>query len=240
MRNKKILIVVALVLVTFLTIPFTANAEKEDEAKEIIKKEDEDVKENIPNVPSAEEVFGDEEIKNIEVETPASVTGEKMEGQGTVVDFTTTGERAFYTIVDNDNNAFYLIIDMDKSNNNVYFLSEAGQPMSNNNEGSTEKTIIPKQDEDLKDLSEEEDKKEKPVKREEPKKSNNLGFLITILVIGLTGVLAYHFTKKKKNANTNQEDEINEEENEDLTSYDDDFIGFDEEENNNEQEDEDK
>ncbi|MGR5993235.1 CD1107 family mobile element protein [Bacillus cereus] len=52
------------------------------------------------------------------------MNGKKVDGTGTVTDFTTSGSKAFYTINDKDNNVFYLIIDLDKTQNNVYFLSD--------------------------------------------------------------------------------------------------------------------
>jgi L-fucose mutarotase/ribose pyranase (RbsD/FucU family) len=66
----------------------------------------------------------DKEILKMPIETPASVTGEKFNGSGTVVDFTTTGSKAFYTVQTTDHSVYYIIIDLDKTESNVYFLSE--------------------------------------------------------------------------------------------------------------------
>lgn len=66
----------------------------------------------------------DKEIMKIPMETPSSVTGEKYNGSGTVVDFTTTASKAFYTVKTPDNSLYYIVIDLDKTENNVYFLTE--------------------------------------------------------------------------------------------------------------------
>src|SRR5699024_7181412 len=95
--------------------------------------------ENIPDPPRDDSLIGEEEdVHEVEIETPSSVTGEKREGTGTVVDFSTTGSRAFYTIVDQDDNTFYLMIDMDKADNNVYFLSDVNKGQIGSNSGSNE------------------------------------------------------------------------------------------------------
>lgn len=230
-KNRLYFYIVILILI--VTFPLSVNAEKE-----IIEREDEETKEDLPSVPSENEVFGEEEIVDVEVQTPASVTGEKMEGAGTVVDFTTTGERAFYTIVDNDDNTFYLIIDMDKSNNNVYFLSEVNQTELTANAENNMNNILSQEDEvqNKEDENEEAQKvtAEKQKDREE-KGSNNIGFLIGVLVIGLTGVFAYHFSKKRKKEKETEENESESEEDE-IDNYEDDFMTFNEEEINEEDE----
>ncbi|MDO7285909.1 DUF4366 domain-containing protein [Shouchella clausii] len=180
--------------------------------------EDEQVPENneindmeIPNgifEPSNEE--GDE--IEIDIDTPASVTGETMEGSGTVVDFTTSGAKAFYTIVDNEQKVFYLIIDMDKTENNVYFLSdinrteldpsataegEAAAPAPSNNDvenigvGSSEAEAEP----------------------EAETEDSNMGFLLIVLVLAIVGVGGYYFlNKKKQNKNSASQDDVEMEE----------------------------
>lgn len=238
-KNKSIVFIAMMMLIIFLPISsFTVKAEeknKENEnidENEIIKREDEDTEKNLPSVPSEEEVFGDEEIVDIEVQTPASVTGEKMEGAGTVVDFTTTGERAFYTIVDNDNNTFYLIIDMDKSHNNVYFLSEVNQAELTANAENNMNNILSQEDEVQNKEDENEEAQEVTAEKQkdrEEKGSNNIGFLIGVLAIGLTGVLAYHFTKQKKK--TKEAENEDEDHFDEMDNYEDDFMSFDETDN---------
>lgn len=90
--------------------PNHSQAPSSEEAKNEIKKEDQSEYEK--------------EIIQVPIQAPASVTGEKYQGSGTVIDFTSTGSKAFYTIQAKDRSIFYLIIDLDKTENNVYFLSE--------------------------------------------------------------------------------------------------------------------
>ena len=168
-----------------------AESEKENPA-EIIKREDTPTNENVPDPPKDEKLIGDEdEIQEIEIETPASVTGEKMEGNGTVVDFSTNGSRAFYTIVDNDNNTFYLIIDMDKADNNVYFLSDINKEELSGSAGNVKHEPEPKKEETMPAA-------ETDVKDTGKEESSNTGFLITVVVIGLAGALGYHFLIKNR------------------------------------------
>lgn len=58
---------------------------------------------------------------------PTSVTGQKFEGTGTVVDYVQTDTKTFYTIFTADDKIYYLIIDNTKDNNNVYFLREINE-----------------------------------------------------------------------------------------------------------------
>lgn len=85
---------------------------------------EEDINEPTINVdPSPNQLQRDRELIRKPVETPASVTGERFQGIGTVVDFTTHGSREIYTINTPDNSVFYLMIDWDMTENNVYFLT---------------------------------------------------------------------------------------------------------------------
>lgn len=141
----------------------------------------------------------EKEIIKTPMDTPASVTGEKYKGSGTVVDFTTTGSKAFYTVKAPDHSVFYIVIDMDKTEDNVYFLSEI-----NGEELSLTDVTTP---------TEKPRPTPKPVE-EEKKESNS--FLI-ILGVGSIGFLAYHIfygrlkdfnplnKKKKKEEKTDEE-----------------------------------
>ncbi|MFP3722671.1 DUF4366 domain-containing protein [Niallia circulans] len=189
--------------------------EQTDKKQETNKNEEAKKSENqsIPEPPSGENVVGKEEEVEVDIDTPASVTGERMEGNGTVVDFTTSGSKAFYTIVDDDQQVFYLIIDMDKTENNVYFLSEinrgelGGQKTDENN-------VAPTPPNNVKEP-------EKEIKSEETE-NNNLGFLLIVLIIGGIGAVAYYFLviKKKQNKNNKEDDMAEDEMPED---YEDDF-----------------
>lgn len=119
--------------------------------------------------------------KEIKAQTPASVTGEKMEGNGTVVDFSTSGSKAFYTIRDENQKVFYLIIDLDKTDKNVYFLSDVNKEQLE----TTSSIPTKKTNEKLETTSPQST-------RTVEKKSSNTGFLLTILVIALGGAVAYY------------------------------------------------
>lgn len=152
--------------------------------------------------PSGQNVKENEVIEEIDAQTPASVTGETMQGNGTVVDYTTSGSKAFYTITDTEQNTFYLIIDMDKTQNNVYFLKNVNESDLNNvptiNEG-----IAPTP----------------PINMPEPEavqeeSNSGLGFTIIVLLIAALGVAAYYFLYMRKRhqhtAEDNDDDEMDE------------------------------
>lgn len=186
------------------------NQKIEDEKKEK-KKDNED--ESIPEPPSGENVVGEEEEVEVNAITPSSVTGERMQGNGTVVDFTTTGSKAFYTIKDNEQNVFYLIIDMDKTADNVYFLSDINR---NELEGVIEEggtSIQPpiQAEQGLEDSLDE----DKPGEKE----GGNTGFLLMVLILAVVGITAYYFLVIKKKQNDNA---VSDEEMED--DYEDDFF----------------
>lgn len=134
----------------------------------------------------------EKEIIKKPINTPASVTGETYQGSGSVVDFTTTGAKAFYTVKGADNTIYYIVIDMDKTENNVYFLSEInGEELSLNE--VTLKSQVPEE----KMLEE-----QKPsIDETETKNKNSNIFFYFILIVGSIGFLIYHmfFGKLKDN-----------------------------------------
>src|SRR5699024_7218529 len=82
----------------------TDEEESNEEADEEVDQETgegtpvEDINEPTINVdPSPNQLQRDRELIRKPVETPASVTGERFQGIGTVVDFTTHGSREIYT-----------------------------------------------------------------------------------------------------------------------------------------------
>lgn len=163
--------------------------------------------------PSGENVEANEVIEEIEAQTPASVTGETMQGNGTVVDYTTSGSKAFYTIVDTEQNTFYLIIDMDKTQNNVYFLKDVkqsdldGVATTSNSSESVAPTPPP-------NLAE-------PEAEVQPEESNSgLGFALIVLLLAGIGVAAYYFLVMRKR-HQNKEEETEDDEMSEY--YDDDF-----------------
>lgn len=143
--------------------------------------------------------------EQIKTNTPASVTGEKFEGNGTVVDFSTSGSKAFYTIQDQNQQVFYLIIDLDKVENNVYFLSDISKdelakvPTSNSSSG-----LVPETTEATQQVAVQDAVQEQPIPE-----SNNNGFLFSILIVALLGAGAYYFMviKPKGAKKTNQKPE---------------------------------
>lgn len=168
---------------------------------------------SVAEPPSGPDVKAEKKEQEVEVQTPASVNGKKVDGTGTVTDFTTSGSKAFYTITDKDSNVFYLIVDLDKTQNNVYFLSDvkkttldgtAAAPTSK--DGANVKPNVPnqKQAEAEKTTANTQSASEKP--KEE---SNNNSFLLIVLALAGVGVTLYYFLvmKKKKNQNKANEDE---------------------------------
>ena len=141
----------------------------------------------------------EKEIIKKPIDTPASVTGEKYNGSGTVVDFTTTGSKAFYTVKGADNSIFYIVIDMDKTENNVYFLSEInGEELSLEQITSQKPTPAPTPT---------------PDNKKENKKGVNGTFWIVLF--GAIALFGYQLTYGKlKNLNplTKKEDKIEEDE----------------------------
>lgn len=169
--------------------------------------------------PSGENVQSEEQIIEIEAQTPASVTGETMQGNGTVVDYTTSGSKAFYTIVDTDQNTFYLIIDMDKTSNNVYFLKSITQTDlegTNTNSEVVEAPVTPVVNEVPQETTEESD--------------SGLGFTLIVLLLAVGGVAAYYFLVMRKRHQNNKNEDLIEDEEE---MYDDESY-FDDEDDNKE------
>lgn len=180
-------------------------APKTDEA---IKAEAEN-KGDVAEPPSGPNVNIDTVTEEVDIDTPASVTGQKVDGTGTVTDFSTSGSKAFYTIKDAEQNVFYLIIDLDKTDNNVYFLSDI------------KKSDLSGQAKNVSDVKPPTEQVES-VQAENPKEEGgNNGFLIAVLLLAVVGVAAYYFlVMKKRQGQNNEEDEEDEEMSED---YEDDF-----------------
>lgn len=204
---------VLLCLLLFLSLPnsnlvFAAGNPVAAEA-ETKEKEKAENTGNVAEPPSGPNVKIDTVEEKVEIETPASVTGQKIEGTGTVTDFSTSGSKAFYTITDKEHNVFYLIIDLDKTDNNVYFLSDINK---SDLEGLPipEENVTPMPEQQL-----------ESVQAQEPQGSGN-GFLIMVLLLAAIGVAAYYFlVMKKRQGQGNTE---NEDEEDMMGSYEDDML----------------
>ncbi|PHF88388.1 hypothetical protein COI63_34295 [Bacillus toyonensis] len=171
---------------------------------------------SVGEPPSGPDVKAGKKEQEVEAQTPASVNGKKVDGTGTVTDFTTSGSKAFYTITDKDSNVFYLIVDLDKTQNNVYFLSDVKKTALDgttatataSKDGASVKPNVPnqKQAEADKTTANTQSASEKP--KEE---SNNNSFLLIVLALAGIGVTLYYFLvmKKKKNQpKTNEDEEV--------------------------------
>ena len=156
----------------------------------------------VAEPPSGPNIKKDTDIEEVDIETPASVTGKKFEGTGTVEDFSTTNSKAFFTITDKESNVFYLIIDLDKTANNVYFLSDV-------NKSSLEGSVEPKETVSPVPVVTPTDNVEKPAE------SGNNTFLILVFLVAGVVVAVYYFRvikKKKEQGSTNDdEDDVEDE-----------------------------
>ncbi|WP_186672951.1 CD1107 family mobile element protein [Sporosarcina sp. BP05] len=214
MKSLKVFLLFSLFTSLFAVSPVLASGSPTPEEEKAI---EEQIKVDIPEVKAPEvkepKKETDKEIVELDIETPASVTGEKMEGNGTVVDFTTSGSKAFYTIVDSEQQVFYLIIDMDKTENNVYFLSDISKSkLEGVPAGKENAPPIPAPGQELESAI-----------AAEPKESGN-GFLLLVLLVAAVGVTAYYFLviKKKQGKGNNEDDEDDEDMMEE--KYEDDMI----------------
>lgn len=121
---KKILMFTSILLLAVFCTPITVFAEEGDP------------EEPIPPTTWVDEDGVTHEVENVQIQgssiengkyMPSSVTGEKFEGTGTVVDYVQSDTKTFYTIYTQDDKIYYLIIDNTKDKNNVYFLREINE-----------------------------------------------------------------------------------------------------------------
>ncbi|MGE6593365.1 CD1107 family mobile element protein [Bacillus mycoides] len=168
---------------------------------------------SVGEPPSGPGVTAEKKEKEVEAQTPASVNGKKVDGTGTVTDFTTSGSKAFYTITDKDSNVFYLIVDLDKTQNNVYFLSDVKKntldgtaAATTSKDGTSVKPNVPNQKQAEADKT---TASTKPASEQPKEESDNNSFLLIVLALAGIGVTLYYFLvmKKKKNQSKTNEDE---------------------------------
>lgn len=178
----------------------TEEVKTETETKTEVKKEEEK--------PSVKEV--EEKIK---IEAPASVTGQKTEGQGTVVDFSTSNTKNFFTIQDKEGNTFYLIIDMEKTENNVYFVSDVNkthleQGVATQNDKAPINQAVVQQQQETQQNEVATDNTQAP---ETNKKDGNNNFIKLVLGGFIAVLLGYYMFifKKKKGSEPNKDSKEN-------------------------------
>lgn len=173
----------------------TQEENKEEQPQEEVPV-DEDAQGELPatNDQSVEE----KEIIKTPMETPSSVTGEKYNGSGTVVDFTTTASKAFYTVQTPDNSLYYIVIDLDKTEDNVYFLSEVNGEELEMDQVSQSQTNQPAPE------TESEPAPEPEIQAEQSQFENTQGtnWTLWIIILGAAVLFGYQFFYGKlKNLN---------------------------------------
>jgi len=150
---------------------------------------------------------------------------------GTVQD---KGGKEFYTIKTKSDKVFYLIVDKDKTDENVYLLTEVGENDLLNFTDTNMVTLpqnqaiaesaLPLETEKITETPEPEVTIIPEEKEEPEKKSNNSGTILLMLLV-LAGVCgAYYYWKFMKGRNTSfdyEEDEDDDEEEEDTIREDD-------------------
>lgn len=121
MLKKIVLFTSILFLTLFSTVPITVYADDSDPEEPTTWVDEDGVTHEVETV----------QIQGSSIENgkymPSSVTGEKFEGTGTVVDYVQSDTKTFYTIYTQDDKIYYLIIDNTKDKNNVYFLREINE-----------------------------------------------------------------------------------------------------------------
>lgn len=154
----------------------------------------------VAEPPSGPNVDINTEVEKVEIDTPASVTGEIVQGTGTVIDFSTSGSKAFYTIKDSEQKVFHLIIDMDKTDNNVYFLTDV-----NKSDLVIQNQVVQKEDNIPPPVT-------VPMEPEQTKESGNGSFLILILIGAIIVIAVYYFRviKKKQGKDDSSEEDMDE------------------------------
>lgn len=232
---KKIFNILLAFMLLTVTSPINVLAEEVEEpnTEETQEENKEENKEEQPEeVPVDEDAQGelpvnndqsveDKEIIKVPMETPSSVTGEKYNGSGTVVDFTTTASKAFYTVQTPDNSLYYIVIDLDKTENNVYFLSEVNGEeleMSQVNQSQTNQPA-PETDTETEPAPEAEPEIQSEQSQFESTQGTN--WTLWIIILGAAALFGYQFfygklknlnpllNKKKEKNKVNKDDKDN-------------------------------
>lgn len=194
MRTKKIIKIVFITCLCFFAFVLPVSAEEVDTDIPNGSPQDSETTTN-ENEELIDEAQEQKQTIDTTIETPASVTGEKYVGNGTVVDFTTTGAKAFYTVQAKDNSVYYIIIDLDKTENNVYFLSQIDGEELNLADVTTKQTTT------------------SPIETTQNANSqsgggNTLFYLVLVVMASVVLLVGYHKKVKKKNPNVKFTDTV--------------------------------
>lgn len=179
------------------------------------------------------------EPENTGNETDTEADTGRVQGESSASGMTTgtvqdKGGKEFYTIKTKSDKVFYLIVDKDKTDENVYLLTEVGENDLLNFTDTNMVTLpqnqaiaesaLPLETEKLTETPEPEVTIIPEEKEEPEKKSNNSGTILLMLLV-LAGVCgAYYYWKFMKGRNTSfdyEEDEDDDEEEEDTIREDD-------------------
>ena len=179
------------------------------------------------------------EPENTGNETATEADTGRVQGESSASGMTTgtvqdKGGKEFYTIKTKSDKVFYLIVDKDKTDENVYLLTEVGENDLLNFTDTNMVTLpqnqaiaesaLPLETEKITETPEPEVTIIPEEKEEPEKKSNNSGTILLMLLV-LAGVCgAYYYWKFMKGRNTSfdyEEDEDDDEEEEDTIREDD-------------------
>ena len=179
------------------------------------------------------------EPENTGNETDTEADTGRVQGESSASGMTTgtvqdKGGKEFYTIKTKSDKVFYLIVDKDKTDENVYLLTEVGENDLLNFTDTNMVTLpqnqaiaesaLPLETEKITETPEPEVTIIPEEKEEPEKKSNNSGTILLMLLV-LAGVCgAYYYWKFMKGRNTSfdyEEDEDDDEEEEDTIREDD-------------------
>lgn len=168
------------------------------------------------------------EPENVTTETDADIDTGRV--QGTASGAVQEGGKEFYTIQTKSNKVFYLIVDKDKTDDNVYLLTEVGENDLLNFTDSNTVTLPqnhaviesalplePVKETEEPDTSKEDEKTEKEPEKETEKTESNSGtILLMIIVLAAVGGGYYYlkFVKGKNSSFDSDYDDEDEEEEE--------------------------
>ena len=197
------------------------------------------VKENTEVSGTNETATAPTEPENTGNEMDTEADTGRVQGESSASGMTTgtvqdKGGKEFYTIKTKSDKVFYLIVDKDKTDENVYLLTEVGENDLLNFTDTNMVTLpqnqaiaesaLPLETEKITETPEPEVTIIPEEKEEPEKKSNNSGTILLMLLV-LAGVCgAYYYWKFMKGRNTSfdyEEDEDDDEEEEDTIREDD-------------------